>query len=339
MADGTGGRGKIVELMDRQADQWTISDLSAALQAAAELELSTLPPYLCGYWSIKDSSSEAATLIGSHTGIIPEEMLHLGLVCNMLVAIDGAPELVAYMPKYPGPLPGGVRPGLTVYLSGLTKEYVGDVFMGIEYPEGGPVEVDTTYPTIGDFYDAIATAFATLKPALSTERQLSQSVGTGQVVVLSTLEEVATAISEIKEQGEGTSQSPDAVDFGGELAHYYRFGEIFNGMHFVKGSDGKWGYTGPPPIPFPDAYPMAQVPAGGWSNAAPDVRAKLDAFNATFTSLLEDLEAAWKNGDSGKLGDAINTMFDLPGPAQELMQIPLPNPSDGNYGPEFLARP
>ncbi|MFJ8780898.1 hypothetical protein [Streptomyces sp. NPDC102476] len=36
---------------------------------------------------------------------------------------------------YPGPLSGGVRPGVTVYLSGLTRTFVHDVMMAIEAPE------------------------------------------------------------------------------------------------------------------------------------------------------------------------------------------------------------
>ncbi|NJP82759.1 hypothetical protein HCK01_36730, partial [Streptomyces sp. AA8] len=42
----------------------------------------------------------------------------------MLTTIGGAPRMAdaALVPKYPGPLPGGVRPELSVSLTGLTKE-------------------------------------------------------------------------------------------------------------------------------------------------------------------------------------------------------------------------
>lgn len=327
------GRGRVAELMDKAADQWTIQELAAALQTAVELEVSTLPPYFCGFWSVTDPTAEAAQLIKSVQG---EEMLHLGLVCNMLVALgpDYSPQLVSTMPTYPGPLPGGVRPGLTVCLGGLTLERVSDVYMQIEYPEDGPVAADADAPpTIGSFYDAIAIAFYALVPSLDTSRQLTQDeVG---VFVMNSLADVLRAIGEIKEQGEGTSQSPDAVDFGGELAHYYRFGEIYNGKKLEQGPDGKWAYTGAD-VPFPDVYPMAEVPSGGWQDAAPDVRSQLDEFNKTFTQLLTDLEAAWApGGGSDKLDDAIGDMVALAQLGPPLMQIPLPPPATGNYGPEW----
>ena len=50
--------------------------LQKALQSAVELELSTLPPYLCGYWALKDNQSYPATQINN---IFFQEMLHFGL--------------------------------------------------------------------------------------------------------------------------------------------------------------------------------------------------------------------------------------------------------------------
>jgi len=46
-------------------------------------------------------------------------MFHLGLACNILSAIGGTPQILAAVPTYPGPLPGDVRPQLTVYLGTL----------------------------------------------------------------------------------------------------------------------------------------------------------------------------------------------------------------------------
>jgi hypothetical protein len=40
--------------------------LRNALQSAVELELATLPPYLCGFWALKDRSSDPARQIGFH---------------------------------------------------------------------------------------------------------------------------------------------------------------------------------------------------------------------------------------------------------------------------------
>lgn len=48
------------------------------------------------------------------------------LVCNMPTTVGGTPRLAdsSVVPKYPGPLPGGVRPGLTVEFRGLSKDSV-----------------------------------------------------------------------------------------------------------------------------------------------------------------------------------------------------------------------
>ncbi len=85
--------------------------LRNSLQIATQLELATLPPYLTARWTVKDSSDDVAKSIRE---IQSEEMLHFGLACNLLVAIGGTPLIASEttVPKYPGELPGGVRPGL-----------------------------------------------------------------------------------------------------------------------------------------------------------------------------------------------------------------------------------
>jgi hypothetical protein len=95
--------------------------------------------------------------------------------------------------------------------------------MEIEYPESGPVALamGELYPTIGAFYDAILEAFKQEKPTITGERQLTGTIGGNQLYAIGTLDDVEKAINEIKQQGEGTSQSPQAPDFGGELAHYW----------------------------------------------------------------------------------------------------------------------
>jgi hypothetical protein len=322
---------KIVELMQVPVEQRSLDWLRQALQAAVEIELSALPPYLCGMWSIASQRGPAYDLIRS---VAIEEMLHMGLACNMLTAIGAAPSIFESYQKriaYPGPLPGGVRPELTVYLSGLTQSYLKDVFMEIEYPESGPVvlALGQMYPTIGAFYRAILEAFQELSPELTTKNQLTSPIG---LYVIETLDHVERAITQIKEQGEGTSQSPLAEDFGGELAHYYKYAEIFQGSTLIQ-VDGVWQYTGDP-IPFPDVYPMAPIPDGGYLDPPEDVVAGLRAFNDQFAAVLTNLESAWANGSMSDLAVSVSAMFRLRSLARNLMQIPLPDKS-GVYGPDF----
>ncbi|MGH2718286.1 MAG: ferritin-like domain-containing protein, partial [Actinomycetota bacterium] len=261
----------IAELVAVAPERRDLAWLMESLQSAVELELSTIPPYLCALWSIKaptpDDPASAYALIRS---VVLEEMLHMGLASNLLATIGGTPDLT--LPSYPGHLPGGVHPHLTIGLGGLTKDAV-KVFMQIELPEKDQRKLAAkaaagTYPTIGAFYDAITQGFADLGPSIITgQRQLTIRIGSEQLVAIHTTEQAQAAITEIKEQGEGTSGNPQVPVSGNELAHYFKFGEIYHGKGYVD-VDGHWDYTGPP-VPFPDAWPMLPVPEGGY----PDVGA------------------------------------------------------------------
>lgn len=324
---------KIVELMATPTDSRDLPWLRESLQAAVELEFSTLPVYLSGMWSIKNRTDEAYALIDS---VVQEEMLHLGFACNMLTAIGGTPEFVA--PTYPGHLPGGVLPHLDVYLAGLSLATL-DMYMAIEEPEDplAPAEVD--YPTIGMFYDAIRELFLTLSPKISTDGQLAVrfSVPNPEVpgkpiveklTVLTSLSDVVSAITTIKDQGEGSAKSPDAPEFGSELAHFYRFGEIRYGKKFVQ-VNGVWGYTGDP-VPFPDCYPVARVPPGGY----PELSASR-TFDTQYSQLIAALRNAWSGGGERALTMAIGIMTQLGSAAKPIITTPLPD-GRANYGPDFI---
>src|SRR5689334_8657050 len=98
----------IVEQVEIPLEKRTLDWLKKSLQAAIELELATMPPYLCGYWSIAENgkgNAEGADLMRS---VFMEEMLHLGLAGNMLKAVGGEPKIIRALHDYPGRLPGGV---------------------------------------------------------------------------------------------------------------------------------------------------------------------------------------------------------------------------------------
>ncbi|MEJ8641335.1 ferritin-like domain-containing protein [Streptomyces sp. MS1.HAVA.3] len=100
---------RIVELMAEPAEGRGADWLKDALQQALMLELATLPPYLCGLWSIKDPSEVAAEAIRR---IVFDEMSHLGLACNLLTTIGGVPRLAdeRTVPKYPARCPAAYDP-------------------------------------------------------------------------------------------------------------------------------------------------------------------------------------------------------------------------------------
>jgi rubrerythrin len=307
--------------------------LRSALQLAVELELSTIPPYLCGWWSIRDRGADAARLIRR---IIDDEMYHLGVVCNLLVAVGGKPRIRAAAPTYPGPLPGGVRAGVTVYLSGLTRSFVHDVMMAIEAPEEPLALSDDAPTTIGAFYGSVRQAFRTEAPQLSARGQLSAHIGSDELRPVETLLDAERSIDIIREQGEGTSSSPADSFADDHPAHYYAFGEIYHGRQ-LRQTDTGWAFTGAP-VPFPDARPMAQVPAGGWPSPPTPVQQFLDRFDTTYTTLVDSLDAAWGDGGPRSLVTAIHAMRALEEPAVRLMETEIPG-TQSTYGPQFHVLP
>ncbi|MGG2464347.1 ferritin-like domain-containing protein [Streptomyces sp. RGM 3693] len=307
--------------------------IRSALQAAVELELATIPVYLCGWWSIKDRDSEAARLLRR---IVGDEMYHLGVVSNLLVAVGGRPNIRDAAPTYPGPLPGGVRADVNVYLSGLTKSLVHDVMMAIEAPEAPLAQGVNNSLSIGLFYSDLQQAFRKAEPELSTRGQLSMHIGSDVLRPVENLDDVEYAIEIVKEQGEGTASSPSDTFEDDHPAHYYAFGEIYHGQRLRKVGD-RSEFSGAP-VPFPDVRPMARVPADGWPHPPEHVRRLLDRFDANYHAVLTTLDRAWDGGGHRALSAAVHAMRGLETPAVELMEIAIPDAA-GTYGPEFRPFP
>ena len=113
----------------------TLPGLRAALQQAIELEHATLPTYLYALYSLVPGKNGAIARL--MLSVILEEMLHMALACNILNAVGGQPVIdsPAFVPTYPGPLPGGVESNLQVPLSPFSLPLIENVFMVIEEPE------------------------------------------------------------------------------------------------------------------------------------------------------------------------------------------------------------
>jgi hypothetical protein len=331
-APHTASKSTIVDLMRVPSADYDLEWLKTSLQAAVQLEMATIPPYLCAMWSVKDPADPVRAMIRD---IVLEEMSHMGTACNMLTAVGGTPRIntTDVVPTYPGPLPGGVHPDLVVSLGGLTKDVVKSTFMEIELPESGPLAFarGMAFPTIGAFYDAILQAFQQIDPAAVTgQRQLNPGFGGGaDTITITNVADAETAIARIKEQGEGTAQSPvgdpllaPPID---NLAHYYQFAEIWHGRRLVD-NNGVFEFTGDP-IPFPDVLPMAIVPAQGYPTESAE-------FDRQYKVLLDALQVAWATGSSDQLFVAIGAMEQMGDLATALMQKPLPD-APGTFGPDF----
>ncbi|MFI1048647.1 ferritin-like protein [Streptomyces griseoruber] len=349
----------IVRLLRTPPEQRSLPWLKDALQQAIMLELATLPPYLCGMWSLLQDTDSGKAAAAAIRVIVFDEMSHLGHVCNLLTTIGGSPRLAdeSVLAPYPCPLPGGVRPeinpDLEVYLGGLTKDSV-EMYSQIEAPEEPLAQfaaAEETFTSIGAFYTAILEAFRVHQGEIRGTRQLTRSMGHhgegNSLFLIRTFADVEQAITVIKEQGEGTDKTPDNPFPGhaGELSHYYVFREIFRGRKLkkIQETPPKWDFQGDP-IPFPNARPMGRVPKGGWANdpgTVPDaaVQAELDKGNTAFSAMLHALEKAWEQDRpedaDPHMDDAIGHMFALKGPALKLMDMPLPNDPAKRYGPEF----
>jgi len=341
---------RIVELMQAPQQARNLPWLKGALQCALELELSTLPPYLCGQWALEDQGSDAAKLIGSVT---QDEMSHLGLVCNLLGATGQQPQIFTGYDSiiYPGPLPGGVRPkcdpnffpvdpNFQVVLGFEKYSDFVRMAMQIEYPEdpvprpllAGAAE---TFPSIGEFYDAVLQALQDNdgKFPYQTDKQLEND--NPNVFVIDGLLKATTAVSTIQKQGEGSPRFPFADPERKELAHFYVFGELFYGKRYVFDDKTQTGDWSGDPVQIPGVRPMTPVPPGGYPMTPP---AGVLACDTVFTQLLQQLDQAWGNGDPNALADAVGTMFALKKASIDLLQQQIPRPDGGIYGPQFKKR-
>ena len=307
-------------------------EMQEALQYAIELEHATIPPYLTALYSLQPGKNEA--IAGLLKGIVFQEMQHMALAANILNAINGQPALNTpkFVPHYPGGLPFhiGDRDGKTfeVPLARFSLDLVDNVFMRIEEPDE-PIEfpvathafalVQQQFKTIGDFYRAVR---AGLQASWFTGDPSRQVAGFVSPVV--TLADAQAAIDLIVQQGEGTTTSPLAGP-GGQLAHYYRFAEIFHQRTLVPDNTVKQGfsYSGPP-IPFDPTgvSPIVKNPTSDLYPPNSIARVESDVFNQLYSNLLRALHITF-NGQPDQLDAAIGLMFDLKLQALKLMAIPL----------------
>lgn len=333
-----------------QLNQGGPDAVQQALVTAVRLEHSTIPLYLYALYSLDEQRNAAvADIVQS---VVVEEMLHMTLACNLLNAVGGTPRLddPGFLPLFPGTLPGQIESDQVFHLRAFSNEQLKD-FMRLEEPdrplafrvaalaEGGP-----DYRTIGDFYRAIATQMKALAPS---DFQQRNQVGPEQfrgAVVVKDLSSALSAIQIIIDQGEGTDQSPEEV-FGDDVAHYYRFAEVFHGRRLVpnpKAGPGapvedRYIYAGDPVVFDPaGCYAVPTDPKSAGYPAGSAARRLCDGFNYTYTSLLKRLNAAF-NGKPEQIGPAIRLMMSLRQQAKDMMTGI--NPAGAFVGPSFEYQP
>lgn len=333
----------------RAAD--TPAKLHRYLQNAIELEHSTIPPYLTAMLSLRAGRNRRiAELIRR---IVIEEMLHMSIAANILIAIGGRPQINTpqFVPDYPGPLPMQIGDGLIVGIEAFSMPLVRNVFMAIEQPENEiPVraltgaEDEPEYATIGQFYDAIQEQIRALGDSIFVQPTAPPQVVAphwfppDKLYPIVDVETACSAIDLIKIEGEGTSTSP--FQSPGDPAHFYQFGSIVHGREIVRvpgqpGEPDSYAYAGTA-IPFdPDGiWPLLPNCKIADFEPGSQARVRIEQYAYSYSSLLNALHIAF-NGAPEKLDAAIGLMYDLRVLAVALMQTVADPKTGRTVGPSY----
>ncbi len=313
------------------------ADLHVYLQNAVELEHATIPPYLTAMFSLRPGTNQM--IGGMIQSIVIEEMLHLTIAANILVAIGGRPQINRreFIPKYPGPLPmsiGGA--GFVVGIEAFSKTLVHDTFMTIEEPEN-PVPIKSAaepeYATIGQFYEALQQKITELGDGIfkvGSDQQVLTWFDSARLFPITSVATANKGIDIIVVEGEGTSTDP--FQSPGDPAHYYKFSEIWHGRKIVRTPEG-YAYRGEV-VPFDPAgvYPMKPNPKIADFPEGTQARTRIEQYAYSYSSLLNALHRAF-NGQPETIDTAIGVMYELKVQAVALMQTML---ADGQTaGPSY----
>ncbi|MEP7123411.1 MAG: ferritin-like domain-containing protein [Byssovorax sp.] len=268
---------------------WTEAHLRTHIQRAVELELFTIPAYLCAYYSIRQAASPAAQAAADALfAIANQEMMHLEQACKVAHALGQAPRLTGgAAPSYPHRVPYNSHDAV-ITLGPATNAQI-KCFMQIELPtwhdvyDAPDLPPQDTYETIGELYHALMHGLDAVYGPEGTgeilDRSATQVTGTfpDDKVAVTDLESAMAALEQIVRQGEGGSpKDPHGTD-PRELAHYYRLEALVDTL-----APG-------------DLRPMVSNSAGlTWSTAC---GALLDFFDATYSHVLRRLEASLQGAD------------------------------------------
>ncbi|HEY1750708.1 MAG TPA: ferritin-like protein [Caulobacteraceae bacterium] len=328
-------------------------DLHDLVQSAIELEHATIPTYLAAYFTLKPGTNEAVA--GVIRSIVVQEMLHMAIACNLLIALGGRPVIdkPCFIPTYPGPLPMSIGHDLIVPIEKCSIDLVQNVFMKIEEPED-PIHINALaslatqpqFSTIGAFYDALEAKLLEMGPTAFSHGRFDEEVvdsawfPADQLFRIVDDKTAAAGIRLIVRQGEGTHHDP--LDPEHQPAHYYRFEQIVKGHMLVRDPAEPSGFKfAGAPVPFdaanvwdmqPNPPLPSELPAGSVAQRA----ATIFAFN--YTALLRGLHDAF-NGAPSAFSRTLGQMYALRPAAQTVLQTPLPGAPGTSTGLNFTYQP
>ena len=343
----------------------TVPELHCHLQEAVELELSTIPPYLCATWTIADAADAAAVLIRN---VAIAEMRHMVIAANVLIATGGTPTLAGVVPDYPTYLPDGEHE-FEVSLLPFGPEFLQQA-MWIEQPaplqsasgsaaaavaSGEPIPrqhrvlaLGHIDPTIGQFYAAIQEGIRTLVAAEGEAAIFPDGGRVGlqfpafdnDTVSVAGSVQALDLITDIVEEGEGGGAAGTMWDEHGQLSHYYTFQEISLGRCYRLGDEP--GCPTGPAIQVPagaEVQPMLPNPKmSDYGPPSSPVWKAANAFNEEFGAILALLDLGFR-GDPARVADAVGRMFDLPVSAQAVLAHEVPDRPGHVAGPTFQVPP
>lgn len=327
------------EFIERVRSAQSTDDLLPLIQEAIRLEHATIPPYLCAYFTLKLGHNAAVGQV--LRSIVIEEMLHMTLAANLLVALGGAPQINRrdFVPVYPGDLPMGIGNDLEVRLRKCSVEQVRDVFMKIEAPDE-PIAIRVAaqrsifrtenlaaprFETIGLFYAFLSEKLAELGDAAFVGDPARQVVTkrwfpeADEMFLIADVASAQRALAVIIDQGEGTTTSPFETD--GAPAHYYRFEQIVRGRSLRPhpGQEPPYSYGDPPLVlDALQVWDMDDDPAVAKYRPGSRSRLLAEQFARAYTSLLNALHEAF-NGNPGMIDRAIGVMYELRIVAQQVL--------------------
>ncbi|MFF7993554.1 ferritin-like protein [Kitasatospora xanthocidica] len=292
-------------MIDATSDITTLDQLVRHLKQAAYLEMSTVPMYLYSAFSIGsrgysqwDPGMGAFRLIRS---IVVEEMLHLSLVRNLLVALGKGDEVTFYQEDFVPTYPSYMLhrwPLLDLHLGPCSRELVRDVFMEFERPSAKPGEgtpPEGWYATIGKFYEAVGKGLKYLdgttpdlwkrnQPHLQYVAAYWNKDGGGEPVLVQDLKSALDALKIIVEQGEGIPKDKLTVPINplkpipglDEMPHYIKFKRIADGVE-----------------PIGPVWPLPMDPKAGQYGEDEAVTSINTLFNAVYCYVLHMLDVIY----------------------------------------------
>ncbi|MCX2729273.1 ferritin-like protein [Saccharopolyspora sp. NFXS83] len=324
------------------------------LQAALQIELTTIPLYLTAMYSIRPGANEESFYV--MRSVVLEEMLHMTLAANLINALGGKPILdkVRNIPHYPAKAPYSAESVAPFPLRHFSPEAL-DMFIAIESPPyGKPHWDDRGWHTIGQFYGIIDRGLRNLVEREGEKAvflgEHARQVGPddfynsgGEAFAVTDLASARKAIEVIVEEGEGLDESifsrdDRLFDEQRQEAHYFRFRQIRHARRYGPHDTPSDRPSGAPiEVDWSAAYAFKPGAMNLQDPRMASAKKLIDGFNAQYTGLIKGLNQAF-NGQPQVLRDAIPAMLELRYLAEEIHRTPHPLHEGLHLHPTYQVR-